>query len=65
MVLIRLWVLVRWHVVIQEKIKRPLADELLFGKLLNGGRVGIDVRDNELIVETYSEPELLFPATVE
>lgn len=51
--------------VIQEKIKRPLADELLFGKLLNGGRVGIDVRDNELIVETYSEPELLFPATVE
>ncbi|AXI83926.1 ATP-dependent Clp protease ATP-binding subunit ClpA [Xylella taiwanensis] len=51
--------------VIQEKIKRPLADELLFGKLLSGGRVGIDVRDDELIVEAYSEPERLLPATVE
>ncbi|HHW4682163.1 MAG TPA: ATP-dependent Clp protease ATP-binding subunit ClpA [Xylella sp.] len=50
--------------VIQEKIKRPLADELLFGKLLNGGRVDIDVRDDELIVEAYSEPERLLPATV-
>jgi ATP-dependent Clp protease ATP-binding subunit ClpA len=29
--------------VIQDKIKRPLADELLFGKLVSGGRVNIDV----------------------
>ncbi len=34
--------------VIQDKVKRPLADELLFGKLVNGGRVTIDVRDGEL-----------------
>ncbi len=34
--------------VIQDKIKRPLADELLFGKLVNGGRVNIDVRDGDL-----------------
>src|SRR3546814_13580367 len=27
---------------LQDKIKRPLADELLFGKLVNGGRVGVD-----------------------
>ncbi len=49
---------------IQDKIKRPLADELLFGKLLGGGRVSIDVLDGELVVEAQSEPEKLMPATV-
>ena len=33
---------------IQEKIKRRLAEELLFGRLSEGGRVEIDVADNEL-----------------
>ncbi|MDH5833717.1 ATP-dependent Clp protease ATP-binding subunit ClpA [Luteimonas kalidii] len=51
--------------VIQDKVKRPLADELLFGKLVNGGRVSIDVRDDELVVEASAEPEKLLPATVE
>ena len=51
--------------VIQDKIKRPLADELLFGKLMNGGKVNIDVRDGELVVETEAEPEHLLPVTVE
>ncbi|WP_045727474.1 ATP-dependent Clp protease ATP-binding subunit ClpA [Xanthomonas sp. GPE 39] len=50
---------------IQDKIKRPLADELLFGKLVNGGRVTIDVRDGELVVDTQAEPERLLPATVD
>ena len=50
---------------IQDKIKRPLADELLFGKLVDGGRVGIDVRDDELVVDAQPEPERLLPATVE
>ncbi|MFC0677921.1 ATP-dependent Clp protease ATP-binding subunit ClpA [Lysobacter korlensis] len=50
--------------VIQEKIKRPLADELLFGKLVNGGRVMVDVKDNELAIEVFPEPEKLLPATV-
>src|SRR5688500_6562383 len=50
--------------VIQEKIKRPLADELLFGKLVGGGRVSIDVRDGELAVDAQSEPEKLLPVTV-
>ena len=51
--------------VIQDRIKRRLADELLFGKLANGGRVVIDVKDSELTVETFPEPEKLLPATVE
>jgi len=50
--------------VIQDKVKRPLADELLFGKLVGGGRVSIDVRDDELLVEAFPEPEKLLPATV-
>jgi len=33
---------------IQEKIKRPLADELLFGKLSNGGSVRISLKDDDL-----------------
>jgi ATP-dependent Clp protease ATP-binding subunit ClpA len=50
---------------LQEQIKRPLADELLFGKLVGGGRVTVDVRDGELVVESQPEPEKLLPATVE
>jgi ATP-dependent Clp protease ATP-binding subunit ClpA len=50
---------------LQERIKRPLADELLFGKLVGGGRVTVDVRDGELVVESQPEPEKLLPATVE
>ena len=32
--------------VIQESIKRPLAEELLFGKLAHGGRVTVNVTDD-------------------
>ena len=49
---------------IQDKVKRPLADELLFGKLVGGGRVSIDVREGELVVDAQAEPERLLPATV-
>jgi ATP-dependent Clp protease ATP-binding subunit ClpA len=38
--------------VIQEKVKRVLADELLFGKLAEGGKVLLSVRDGELQVNT-------------
>ncbi|GGZ57713.1 ATP-dependent Clp protease ATP-binding subunit ClpA [Lysobacter xinjiangensis] len=51
--------------IIQENIKRPLADELLFGKLVNGGRVSVDVQDDKLVVDAKAEPEKLLPATVE
>ncbi len=50
--------------VLQEQIKRPLADELLFGKLIGGGRVNVSVRDGRLLVEAHEEPEKLLPATV-
>ena len=45
--------------VIQEHIKRPLADELLFGRLANGGSVSLGVdADNKLSVDiTASEPQ--------
>ena len=50
--------------VIQDRVKRPLADELLFGKLAGGGRVSIDAVDGELVLDVQSEPEKLLPATV-
>jgi hypothetical protein len=34
--------------VIQEKIKKPLAEEVLFGKLAKGGTVRILLKDDEL-----------------
>ena len=36
---------------IQEKIKQPLAEELLFGKLINGGEVSVRLKDNALAFE--------------
>ena len=33
---------------IQEKIKQPLAEELLFGKLVHGGEVNVKLKDNAL-----------------
>ena len=33
---------------IQEKVKQPLAEELLFGKLANGGEVDVGVKDDKL-----------------
>ncbi len=40
--------------VIQERIKKPLADELLFGRLANGGRVVVNLEGDDL---TFSFPE--------
>jgi ATP-dependent Clp protease ATP-binding subunit ClpA len=37
--------------IIQEHIKRPLAEELLFGRLERGGHVVIGVRDGKLHIE--------------
>ncbi|TNE63298.1 MAG: ATP-dependent Clp protease ATP-binding subunit ClpA [Alphaproteobacteria bacterium] len=38
--------------VIQENIKKPLADELLFGKLAKGGEVVVKLKDGKLAFET-------------
>jgi ATP-dependent Clp protease ATP-binding subunit ClpA len=48
--------------VIQDRIKRPLADELLFGKLAGGGRVLIDSVDGELVVTAEQETSPVAPA---
>jgi ATP-dependent Clp protease ATP-binding subunit ClpA len=41
---------------IQEKIKQPLAEELLFGKLVNGGEVSIHMKDGKLNFEITPAP---------
>ncbi|NPA24521.1 MAG: ATP-dependent Clp protease ATP-binding subunit ClpA [Deltaproteobacteria bacterium] len=40
---------------IQEKIKDPLADEMLFGELKRGGRVKAGIRNGDLIIEVLAE----------
>ncbi len=50
---------------IQDRIKRPLADELLFGALVNGGRATVAVSGNELVVSALPEAERLLAAPVE
>jgi ATP-dependent Clp protease ATP-binding subunit ClpA len=42
--------------VIQEHIKKPLAEELLFGKLVKGGFVKVGVKDGKLDLR-YTAPE--------
>ncbi len=41
---------------IQDTVRRALADELLFGKLQHGGRVTIDVEDGERIALRFEAP---------
>jgi len=36
---------------IDEKLKKPLAEQLLFGELVNGGKVIVGVRDDEIYLE--------------
>src|SRR4051812_12436676 len=40
---------------IQDTIRRALADELLFGRLSNGGKVTIDIDDAEKVVLRFEE----------
>lgn len=41
---------------VQEKIKQPLAEELLFGKLVHGGEVKVRIKDNGPVFEITSAP---------
>jgi ATP-dependent Clp protease ATP-binding subunit ClpA len=41
---------------VQEKIKQPLAEELLFGKLIHGGEVKVRIKDNAPVFEITSAP---------
>jgi ATP-dependent Clp protease ATP-binding subunit ClpA len=41
---------------VQEKIKQPLAEELLFGKLVHGGEVKVRIKDGAPVFEITSAP---------
>ena len=45
--------------VIQEHIKKPLAEELLFGRLSNGGHLIIRAEDDRLVQDIRQEEEVL------
>jgi len=55
--------------VIQEHIKKALAEELLFGRLANGGRVRVDFDGDKLVFDYPAAPpsreEPKVPALVE
>ena len=40
---------------IQDTIRSALADELLFGRLANGGKVTVDVKDDKVELEFEEE----------
>jgi ATP-dependent Clp protease ATP-binding subunit ClpA len=44
--------------VIQEHIKRQLAEELLFGRLVNGGHVIVSEQNDTLVLEIVEEAEI-------
>src|SRR5687768_16601508 len=41
---------------VQSTLKAPLANEILFGKLVNGGTVHVDVKDGKITIESEPEP---------
>jgi ATP-dependent Clp protease ATP-binding subunit ClpA len=48
---------------IQDAVRRALADELLFGKLQHGGKVTIDVEAGEKVVLRFEEQAPAAPAS--
>ncbi|MES2564881.1 MAG: hypothetical protein V4637_19465, partial [Pseudomonadota bacterium] len=42
---------------IQDTIRRALADELLFGRLANGGKVTVDVDESDKVHLLFAETE--------
>ena len=47
--------------VVQEHIKKPLADQLLFGELTGGGIAVVDVEDDKLVVTVKAPPQKALP----
>ncbi len=47
--------------IIQERVKRPLAEEILFGQLKDGGLVRVDLEDGELIFSFDQKEECSYP----
>jgi ATP-dependent Clp protease ATP-binding subunit ClpA len=50
---------------IQNEVKRPLADEILFGKLQSGGKVEVDESDDRLTFNYIDQPAPAEPVTAE
>ncbi|HWW03766.1 ATP-dependent Clp protease ATP-binding subunit ClpA [Collimonas sp.] len=50
---------------IQDMIRKALADELLFGKLVTGGRVTVDLDDKDQISLDFAEKDSSSPAAPE
>lgn len=50
--------------VIDENIKRRLVDDILFGKLQNGGKVTVSVKDGDLKIECFSMDEIQKPRSL-
>ncbi len=44
---------------IQNTLRRALADELLFGRLANGGKVTLDIDENEQVALQFEEENAL------
>ena len=44
--------------VIQEKVKKPMAEELIFGKLAKGGHVEITCKDKKINFEFSNKQEV-------
>ena len=42
---------------IQDTIRKALADQLLFGKLINGGEVEIDIDEADKVVLKFKDKE--------
>ena len=42
---------------IQQKVREPLAEDILFGRLQNGGRVVVDAKDNEIVLDIVEVSE--------
>jgi ATP-dependent Clp protease ATP-binding subunit ClpA len=40
---------------IQDSIRSALADELLFGRLVNGGKINVDIDKNDKVALTFEK----------
>ena len=49
---------------IQDTIRKALADELLFGKLANGGAVHVDIDEQEQVRLVFSHDHAGAPASM-
>ncbi len=51
--------------VIQESVKKPLADEILFGRLVRGGHVKVDLKDGKIVFDIDAASDETRPGEIE